>query len=311
MFAPVDDSTRAALNRIPSRLYKTRRGAAHVGDSLDLLTWIPDSSVQLIMTSPPFALTTRKAYGNVEKDAYIKWFREFAKEFHRILRDDGSLVIDIGGSWVRGAPVRSIYHFELLVDLVKEDGFFLAEEFFWFNRAKLPSPAQWVNVERIRVKDAVNPIWWLSKTERPKADNRRVLKPYSKGMEHLLRKGSYNEGLRPSGWNISDKFTIDNGGAIPPNLIEVANTRSGDEYQLWCRLHGLEPHPARMPSEIPDFFVRFLTDEFDLVLDPFAGSNVTGAIAESHLRRWLSFEIDDAYLRGSAGRFDPEKVEWT
>jgi len=89
------------------------------------------------------------------------------------------LVIEIGGAWNRGEPTRSIYHFELLVRLVKEAGFHLAEEFFWFNRARMPGPAEWVNVQRIRVKDAVTPIWWLSPSPWPSASNRRVLKDYS------------------------------------------------------------------------------------------------------------------------------------
>jgi DNA methylase len=144
---------------LPKPTYRTDLGSAYVGDSRDLLPAVPEGSVQLVMTSPPFALTTPKSYGNEMEQNYVKWFRPFAKEVHRALKDDGSLVIDIGGGWMPGEPVRSIYHFELLVDLVRECEFFLAEEFYWFNKAKLLSPAQWVNVERIRVKDAVNPVW--------------------------------------------------------------------------------------------------------------------------------------------------------
>lgn len=284
------------------RRYSTKLGGMYEGDALDLMTALDDRSIQAIITSPPYALKRKKQYGNPREDEYVKWFLDFAEHFHRILSDDGSLVLEIGGAWMPGSPTRSIYHFELLVALVRDYGFHLAEEFFWFNKAKLPGPAQWVNIERIRVKDAVTPIWWLSKSDRPKADNRKVLKEYSDSQRKLFKKG-YNAGPRPSGWVIGDKFATDHGGAIPPNLIEVANTRSSDAYQTYCRANDLTIHPARFPREVPDFFVRFLTDPGDLVLDPFAGSNMTGAVAEHHERRWIAFERDPGYVDGSIGRF--------
>lgn len=287
--------------------YRTGLGAAYQGDSLELLTALPDESVQAIITSPPFALKRKKKYGNPTEDKYLEWFLQFAPEFRRVLKADGSLVIDIGGAWMPGSPTRSIYQFELLVSLVREHEFFLAEEFYWYNRAKIPGPAQWVTIERVRVKDSVNPIWWLSKSERPKADNRRVLKPYSPRMHELFRRG-YNNGRRPSGHVVGEKFGVNNGGAIPPNLIEVSNTRSTDSYQLHCREHGHQIHPARFPREVPEFFVKFLTDDKDCVLDPFAGSNMTGAVAERLGRRWLAFELNADYLEGSIGRFDSDDI---
>jgi DNA modification methylase len=210
-------------------------------------------------------------------------------------------VIEIGGAWNPGTPTRSIYHFDLLVRLVKDAGFHLAEEFFWYNRARMPSPAEWVNVQRVRVKDAVTPIWWLSPTATPSANNRRVLKPYGKDMERLLTNG-YNGGKRPSG-HVAVKFQRNNGGAIPPNLIQVAHTQSHDGYQDYCRRLNLTIHPARFPKQVPDFFVRFLTRKGDLILDPFCGSNMTGYVAEKLGRRWLSFDLEHKYVRGSIGRF--------
>lgn len=298
--------------------YRTDLGMAVSADSLEVLRTIPDCSVNAIITSPPFALQRQKAYGNVEEEDYVEWFLEFAREFRRVLTEDGSLVIEIGGAWLPGKPLRSIYQFELLVSLVRDVGFGLAEDFYWHNPAKLPGPAQWVNVERIRVKDSVSNIWWLSKSDKPKADNRRVLREYSSSQKALFKNG-YNKGLRPSGHLIGDKFGNDNGGAISPNLIEgepegavesvpsnlirVANTRSYDDYQHFCRENDVIVHPARFPAEIPEFFVRLLTEPGDLVLDPFGGSNLTGAMAESLGRKWLSIELDDEYLVGSIGRF--------
>ena len=299
-------------------VYRTASGVAVMADSLDVLKSLPDGSVNAIITSPPFALQRQKAYGNVEEHDYIDWFLEFAKEFKRVLTDDGSLVIEIGGAWLPGQPLRSIYQFELLVRLVNDLGFGLAEDFYWHNPAKLPGPAEWVTIQRIRVKDSVSNIWWLCKTPRPKASNRRVLREYSDSQKKLFKHG-YNKGLRPSGHVIGDKFGNDNGGAISPNLIEavpedsdeswptnlikVSNTRSYDDYQHFCKANDLVVHPARFPSEIPEFFVRMLTEPNDLVLDPFAGSNLTGAIAQRLDRRWMAIDLDDEYLIGSLGRF--------
>lgn len=283
--------------------YRTTLGQAWYGDSLELMGEIPANSVQLICTSPPFALNRRKSYGNETHGEYLEWFMPFARQFHRILKDDGSLVVDIGGTWIKGQPTRSTYHFELVLELIKELKFHLAEEFYWYNRAKLPTPAPWVTIKRIRVKDAVNPVWWLSKTPFPKADNRQVLREYSASQQRLFERGSYNMGRRPSGHVISDKFGTNNGGAIPPNLIEVANTGSSDDYQKYCRKAGLTAHDARFPRAVPEFFVKFLTSPGDLVVDPFAGSNVTGSVAESLGRRWWTMELDSQFMEGSASRF--------
>jgi len=283
--------------------YQLQYGAAYLGDSLELMRHLPDQSINLILTSPPFALTRKKEYGNKSAEEYVDWFLQFAHQFKRILKSDGSLVIDLGGAYLPGYPVRSIYQFELLVRLCKDIGFFLAQEFYHYNPSRLPSPAEWVTVRRIRVKDAVNVVWWLSVTEYPKADNRNVLKPYSESMKQLLKKG-YKPKLRPSGHDISDKFQKDNKGAIPPNLLELANTKSNSAYLRRCREAGIKPHPARFPIEFPAFFINFLTDEYDVVLDPFAGSNTTGQAAELSRRRWIAFEINETYLQGSLYRFE-------
>lgn len=286
-------------------LYTTRYGMAFLGDSLDYLRQLPDASIDLIMTSPPFALKRKKEYGNVHATEYIDWFMDFAVEFYRVLKDTGSLVIDIGGSWVRGQPTRSLYHFELISALSDRVGFHLAQEFFWYNPSKLPSPAEWVTVRRIRVKDAVNMVWWLSKTPHPKANNRRVLKPYSESMKKLLENG-YKAKMRPSGHDISENFSKNNKGAIPANLLVLANTDSNGTYLRQCRDQGIKPHPARFPHGLPEFFVQFLTDPDDVVLDPFAGSNVTGEVAENNERHWLAFELVERYLRTSQFRFPDE-----
>lgn len=281
--------------------YSTDSGAAYHSDSLEIMQAMPSTSIDLVMTSPPFALIRKKEYGNEPVERYMDWFMPFCAEIKRILKPTGSFVLDIGGSWTPGAPVRSLYHFELAVKIARE--FHLAQEFYWYNPAKLPTPAEWVTVRRIRVKDSVNMVWWFSKEEFPKADNRKILRPYSDSMKRLLANG-YKANKRPSGHDISKTFQRDNGGAIPPNLIAIANTSSNDQYLRTCRQKGIKPHPARYPEQLVKFFLDFLTDPGDVVFDPFGGSNATGAACDTHERRWVVSELEESYLAGSLTRFD-------
>jgi DNA modification methylase len=284
--------------------YETKLGRMYWVDSLEFMrAEMNDSSVDLIMTSPPFGLVRKKTYGNVDAENYLTWFHPFGLEFHRILKPHGSLVIDIGGAWNRGQPTRSLYHFELLIMLCKDLGFYLAQEIFWWNPSKLPTPAEWVTVRRVRVKDAVNCIWWLSKTPWPKASNRRVLAPYSDSMKSLLNNG-YKAKKRPSGHDISTKFNINNQASIPPNLLAIPNTESNSYYLRYCKEKGLPQHPARFPSDVPEFFIRMLTEPRELIFDPFAGSCVTGEVAERLKRRWICCDNVEEYLAGALGRFE-------
>ena len=286
--------------------FKTEKGTIIHGDSLTYTNFLESESVDLIMTSPPFGLIRKKEYGNVPADEYLNWFKPYAKEFHRILKNTGSLVIDIGGSWNPGLPTRSLYHFKFIIMLCEEFGFHLAQDFYWWNPSKLPTPAEWVTVRRIRVKDAINVVWWLSKSPWPKASNRRVLIPYSPSMIDLLKNG-YKAKKRPSGHDISNKFKKNNGAAIPPNLIALPNTESNSHYIKHCQEKKLPIHPARYPVEVPEYFIRMLTDKGDLVLDPFSGSCITGEACEKLDRNWICVEIIEEYVKGAISRFDKSK----
>lgn len=296
-------------------LYKTYYGEAYVGDALTLLGYLPNDSIDLVITSPPFALQRQKEYGNVEQDEYVDWLLSFTPEVKRVIKKTGSFVLDLGGAYRRGRPVRSLYNYRVLMRLCDEQGWSLAEEFFWFNPSKLPSPIEWVNKRKIRVKDAVNTVWWLSKADFPKADVTKILKPYSKRMKLLIRDSEnfYKPKERPSGHDISDRFSEDKGGAIPPNLLRIPNTESNSQYLRCCKLAGIKPHPARFPQKLPEFFIKFLTDVGDVILDIFAGSNTAGAAAENLGRKWIAFEINRDYLASSAFRFldefEKDKIE--
>ncbi len=280
--------------------YCTPAGRCYCADSIAFLRDQPDNSVSLVITSPPYALRRQKAYRNVSATEYNDWFWPFAEEVYRILKPDGSFVFEVGPAWQKGTGTRSLFLYKLILRLCRT--FHLCQEFYWYNPSRLPSPAEYVTIRRTRVKDAVNVCWWLSKTESPRADNRRVLRPYGKSMRRLMREGVQTT-RRPSEHVISAIFDRDNGGAIPPNLLEIPNTTSRDSYLARCRAAGLPIHPARFPLALPEFFVRFLTEPGDLVLDPFAGSNVTGRVAENLDRRWLACEINADYVAGSRFRF--------
>ena len=240
------------------------------------------------------------------------------------MTDDGSLVIELGNSWEAERPVQSLVHLECLLGLIKskDNDLRLVQEFVCYNPSKLPSPAQWVTVNRIRTVDSYTHAWWLSKTDYPKAENTKILRPYSASMKNLLKRQSFNSGLRPSEHKVSEKgFLKDNGGSIMHNFIEIeqmdnskewrlpenvmnfSNNSSNDFFQRQCRKHKIIPHPARMSLGVASFFIEFLTDEGDIVFDPFGGSNTTGYCAEKLDRKWISSEICKEYGTQSIIRF--------
>ncbi|MFN8475899.1 MAG: site-specific DNA-methyltransferase [Anaerolineae bacterium] len=313
-------------------LHSTKMGSYDLGDSTELLRSQLGASlygrVQLILTSPPFPLNNKKSYGNLEGEQYKKWFTALAPLFADLLTDNGSIVIELGNSWIPGRPVQSLLHLESLIDFVEhtEASLRLCQQFVCYNPSRLPSPAQWVTVERIRATDSYTHVWWMAKTDFPKADNRKVLRPYSRSMQSLLKRQSYNSGKRPSEHDISeDGFLTDHGGSIThnffelepmdydrevrlPNAFNIANTESNDFFMRTCRDRGITPHPARMPVGLASFFIEFLTDPGDLVLDPFGGSNTTGFTAERLRRRWVTCEIKPEYGSQSLIRFEDPRL---
>jgi len=286
-------------------VYTTALGAAYQGDALDLLKELQDESVNLFFTSPPFALQRQKEYGNRNEAEYVDWLIQFATIAKQKLRADGSFVIDLGGAYLKGVPARSLYPFRVLTRFCDELDYVLAEDFYWFNPSKLPSPIEWVNKRKLRAKDAVNTVWWFSKTAWPKANVTNVLAPYSERMKKLLADPAafYTPKKRPSGHDIASAFGKDNAGAIPSNLLQIPNSESNGQYLNGCTAVGVAAHPARFPAKLPEFFIRFLTNPGDLVVDIFACSNTTGAVAEQEQRRWFAFELDLSYLAASAFRF--------
>jgi DNA modification methylase len=308
--------------------YKTDLGKYYLGDSKELLASELGEKlrgkVQLIITSPPFPLNNKKSYGNLNGREYKKWFSNLAPIFSNLLKENGSVVIELGNAWEKNRPVQSLLHLESLIAFAKnkEAKLSLCQQFVCYNPSRLPSPAQWVTINHIRTTDSYTHVWWFGKTDHPKADTGKVLRPYSKSMKGLLKRQKYNSGKRPSEHSISENgFLKDHGGSIPqnffelepldksrdvrlPNAFSLSNTNSNDDFLRACRENGIVPHPARMPEGLISFFVQFLSDPGDIVLDPFAGSNTTGYIAEKLKRNWVGIEINESYLSQAKLRFE-------
>lgn len=305
-------------------VFKKDNGVSYCGDSLDLIKSNKfrkkyKGKINLIFTSPPFSLVKKKKYGNQTGEEYIKWLKEFSQPLTELLTEDGSIVIELGNSWEKGLPTFSTVPIESLLEFKKESNLHLCQEFICHNPSRLPSPAEWVTVKRIRVKDSYTRIWWMSKSPYPKSDNSQVLMKYSNSMINKMKKGDVNPGKRPSGHNISDNFLKNNGGSIPPSFLNtsqgdflfedmenslcISNSNNEYVYNKFCENNGLQKHPARMQIGLTEFFVRFLTNENDLVFDPFGGSNTTGMVSEMLNRNWVSCEKNIDYIKGSLIRF--------
>lgn len=306
-------------------LYKTEYGKYYIGKCEDVIDKLRiKGKVQLIFTSPPFPLNNKKRYGNLSGDDYLMWFGGLAELFSSVLTPNGSIVIEMGNAWEANRPIQSLLTLNSLIAFVsnKNAGLRLCQEFICYNPARLPSPAQWVTINRIRAIDSFTHVWWMANSDYPKADNHRILRPYSKSMKKLLKTQKYNDGKRPSQHNVSKKgFLTDNKGSISHNVLEleqeneienrlpfsmlrISNTKSNDYFTKTCKERNIIPHPARMPLELASFFIDFLTDEGDIILDPFGGSNTTGFCAEKAKRQWISIDDSKEYGEQSKIRFE-------
>ncbi len=298
-----NDALRNARPGVVVVIYESERGLALWGTAEAVEKRLEAGSLDLIVTSPPYPLLRAKEYGNLTERDYIEWLVERAAAWKEALADTGSLMLNLGDVWMPGQPTQSLYQERVLLRLVDDLGFHLAQRLYWHNPAKMPAPAAWVTVQRVRVTPAVESLFWLSKTANPKANNRNVLRPYSDAMRRTIAQGGTNLGARPSGHAPSaDGFSADNGGSIPHALLQASNTASNDTYSRTCRERGLKIHPARFPQELPAFAIGLTTAQGDIVYDPFAGSLTAAAVAERMGRRWVASERSLEYLRAGLGR---------
>ncbi len=285
-------------------VFETALGEALFGRCEEAVGLLDDGSVNLIFTSPPYPLLLKKAYGNEDERKYVDWFLRIAEQWPRKLAGDGSVVLNLGDAWRKGEPTLSLYQERLLIRLEDELGLKLCQRFAWNNPSKMPAPAEWVTVRRVRVKPSLESVFWLSAGDAPYADNRQVLVPYSESMRRVLARGGQEAAHRPAGYVMEEgAFGTDNGGAIPGNLIQAANTESNSGYIRACKAAGLPVHPARFPDALPEFFIKLLTRVHDHVYDPFGGSQTTAAVAERLDRHWTTSECVLDYILGGKTRF--------
>lgn len=287
-------------------VFTTDLGCGILAEAESAIQVIADGSVHLILTSPPYPLVTQKSYGNRSPVEHVEWLTQLAAGWKNKLTDTGSLVLNVADVFNPSIPSVSLYQERLLINLCDELGYSLAQKFYWENPSKLPSPAEWVCLRRIRATPSVEQIYWLTKDPlRASADNRKILRPYSESMKaRLAQGGETKRQQRPSGFKLKEgAFAKDNGGSIPHNLLIASHTQSNDPYKNLCRKFNLPIHPARMPEVIPNTFIPFLTEPNDLVWDPLAGSGLTASVAERLGRRWIMNERSLSYLQGAALRF--------
>ena len=281
---------------------KTELGRTICGDSLEEMKSLPDESVDLCVTSPPYDLTAPRAYGNEQGRAYIDWLIPFCQEIQRLLKPTGSFVLNISSGW--NGQEKKATQYRVLLELIDGLGFHLAQDCHWWNVKAAPGGRATTTHDRLVPSHEA--VWWLSKTLYPKADNRKVLTAY-----RMSNPGSKSEKPRhtsPSGHTHKGTSMADNGGALPRSVLAFAGVSSVSHYRTRCLEEGVEQHPARFPDTLPEFFIRFLTDPADLVLDPFAGSLTTGAVAERLGRRWLCIEQDPEYIQGGRVRFEDNRM---
>lgn len=301
--------------------YSTKLGTCYNKDSIELLREMDDNSINLILTSPPFSNQRKKKYENfneIPQDEYVDWLLQWGKAAKDKLTHDGSFVIDIRSAYEAGRPVESLYVYDFILRMCRELGYVLCQNVMWNNPSALPLPIEYVNKRPIRLKNSINFNLWFSKDPNgnAKANNKNVLVPYSSRMQDLIEKPEAfikgDQVTRPSGNVLTIKsWQKDNGGAKSSNLLSYPNSGSNDLYLRACKTIGVKAHPARYPKALTDFWIKFLTDEGDLVFDPFSGSGTTLASAESLNRRWIGADISAEYVATSSFRFmtDIEKAQ--
>lgn len=277
-------------------------------DAYEALGMIEENSVDLVLTSPPYLLREAKDYGGPRTEReYIDWLLPIAREIRRVLAHTGSFVLNVApGPYVAGRPVRSTYVHRLVLDLVDDAGFYLAGEHVLTKKAPVPGPAEWVTKRRVAVTDGYELAFvFTTRDQGFKADNRRVLRPYSQDQLRLMARGGQSRRRRPSGHELTGGFLRDNGGSIPTKVLPMENNASNTAWLTAVKGRGLRVHPCRFPPSLPDWFIRFLTEPGDLVVDPFAGSLTTAAVARRLGRRFIGIEKSMEYIEGGLLRFDP------
>ena len=264
------------------------------GECLNEMKKMPDNCIDFIFTSPPYA-DQIKDYGatgvKIKPSQFDDWFIPRAKEMFRILKTDGSFVLNINDKL--DGKFQSTFVFKLVVLLVEQVGFHLVRDYIWYNPATPPNVFSRGTMGR--TKKSHEYCLWFSKSEEWTFNMDPIRKPYSKDMQRFLTgkgKGDRADNTRPSRHNfdLSHAWT-DKGGSDPGSVVVLGNTSSNDRFQKLCKEKGIR-HPARFPQKLAEFFILSGTNAGDVILDPFAGSGTTAVVAEKLKRKWCCIEIN-------------------
>ena len=253
-----------------------------LGDCLEVMAKLPDNSVDLVVTSPPYADARAHTYGGVKPDEYVEWFAPRAEQIHRILKPTGSFVLNIKEKAIDGE--RSMYVLDLITHLKKEVEYLWVEEYIWHKTTSMPG--KW----KYRFRDAWERIVHFAKTKDLKMNQKAVMQPVSDWTQRRLANMSENDltrqnsstnpktGRRISAWVDRDKV-------YPSNVLHRAPV---------CHNTG---HSAAFPDWLPEFFIQLFTDPGDVVLDPFSGSGTTFRVAQTLDRVGVGIEIKEEYVK--------------
>lgn len=266
------------------------------GKCEDVLKDFPKNSVDLIVTSPPYA--DQRVYGTDEftipPDEFVEWFLPKAEQFMRVLKEDGSFVLNINDKVVKGE--QHLYVFELVLRLVRDLKFKLVRDYIWYNPSTPPNIFS--GGKHGRTKKSHEHCFWFSKSDVWTFNLDPIRKPYSKDMQKFLQgkgKGDRSQNQRPSTHTFDcEKVWKDNGGSDPGSVIEIGNTSSNDIFIKMCREKGIH-HPARFPEKLVEFFILSGSNEGDIILDPFSGSGTTAVSAHRNNRKWIGIDANSDY----------------
>lgn len=288
--------------------FSTDLGVAIWGSNTTILRDFRDP-IHLMISSPPYPLIEPGAYGNPVESEYIDFISRSLEPVVRNLVPGGSICLNLGNDhFLPGSPARSLYREKLLLTLCERFSLALMDRCVWSNPSKPPGPIQWASKKRVQLAVGYEVVYWLTNApDQVRSDNRRVLEPHTERHKQLMARGGeqrqaqYGDGayrLRHGSFGAVTE------GRIPRNVITRGHAcKDTRAYRADATRLGLPIHGAMQPLSIPDFFIRFLTEPGDLVVDIFGGTVKTGMAAERNGRRWLVCELMAAYLRASAERF--------
>lgn len=264
----------------------------YLGDSKDKLKLLPDNSVDLIMTSPPYADQRKNTYGGIHPDKYVEWFLPISKQLLRVLKPRGTFILNIKEKVVNGE--RSTYVMELIIAMRKQ-GWLWTEEFIWHKKNSYPG--KWPN----RFRDSWERLLQFNKEKKFNMYQEEVMVPMGDWAKNRLKNLSETDKIRDNskvgsgfGKNISNWLNRDK--AYPTNVLHLATECNNKN------------HSAAFPEELPEWFIKLFTKEIDTVLDPFMGSGTTLFVANRMRRNSIGIDIVQEYYEMVKSQLQPVEL---